>query len=485
MKRVKNYISSLAVFVAGMAISQSSNIPSHYSQMYENQAKNTVPKEAEKSLLGAKDEVDININRLMSDPVLRNASWGFVIYDPKTQKIVSSYNEYDAFVPASTTKLLTTDTALSLLGPKFKWVTQLEYSGNIDVDGTLNGNLYIIGSGDPSLGTRKAGAYSYSEIVTEFIYAMANKGIKKVNGDIVIQTAVFKENKLAALPENIVWMEHNNYYLPVGTSQSADPRSEKLTVPQKSPFADSKRYFYISPYIKKLVFADKFEGNTVATTLPEAPAYLANLLRTSMLKSGMPIVGRVTPKMVDKAPEERIMITAYKSPMLKDIIFETNQVSDNALAEALLRMVGFQKSGDQTLESGRAVVVENLRKKNFDTSSLVYMDGSGLSRSHRVTPIAQAKFLASEMSEPYFKEYMESLPVAGQTGTLKKMFFGDCYGQIYAKTGTLNKVKTLAGYIKTRTGKILTFSLLINNYSGSVDMVKNRMEQLLDPAINL
>ena len=208
----------------------------------------------------------------MNDPVLRNASWGFVVYDPKTQKIVSSYNENSAFVPASTTKLLTTDTALSLLGPKFRWMTQLEYTGDIDADGTLNGNLYIVGSGDPSLGTRKAGASSYTDIVTDFIYAMADKGIRKVTGDIIIQTAVFKENKMASLPANIVWMEHNNYYLPVGTTQGVDPRNEKLTVKQNNPFEQTKKYFYISPYINKLVYADTFEGNWITCLLYPSPS---------------------------------------------------------------------------------------------------------------------------------------------------------------------------------------------------------------------
>lgn len=189
--------------------------------------------------------------------------------------------------------------------------------------------------------------------------------------------------------------------------------------------------------------------------------------------------------MVDRNPESRMMITAYKSPQLKDIVYDTNQRSDNALSEALLKMVGFQKMGDQTIERGRSVVVENLRTKHFDTSSLVYIDGSGLSRNHRVTPISQVKFLADQMNEPYYKDFFDSLPIAGQTGTLKKRFFGDSYGQIHAKTGTLNKVRTLAGYIKTKSGKTLAFSMLVNNYAGSVDQVNQKMEELLDPATNL
>lgn len=487
MNRVKIYLTGLAMVIAGAVYGQSASIPSHYTSMYENQAANTASAKevSSENLFGAKERLETNINRMISDPVLRNANWGFVVYDPSTNKIVSSYNENQAFVPASTTKLLTTDTALSLLGPKFKWITQLEYSGEIDADGTLNGNLYLVGSGDPSLGTNKAGAATYTEIVTDFLHAIANEGIKKVSGDIIIQTAVFKENKLQVLPENVVWLEHNNYFLPVGTTQNVDPRNEKLTISKKDPFNKTKQYFYISPYINKLVFADKFEGNYVHTEIPAAPHYLANLLRASLIKNGLPISGTVKPKMVDRDPEERMIITSYKSPMLKDIVYDTNQRSDNALSESILKMVGFQKLGDQTIESGRNVVVNNLRSKNFDTSSLVYIDGSGLSRNHRVTPISQVKFLASEMNESYYKEFFDSLPIAGQTGTLKKSFFGNGYGQIYAKTGTLNKVKTLAGYVKTRSGKTLAFSLLINNYAGSVDQVKNKMEELLDPVVDL
>ncbi|MEC5394383.1 D-alanyl-D-alanine carboxypeptidase/D-alanyl-D-alanine-endopeptidase [Bergeyella sp. RCAD1439] len=453
--------------------------------MYENQAKaSSSVKESEKYTLSTKDEIDININRLMSDPVLKNANWGFVIYDPKTQKVVSAYNENEAFVPASTTKLLTTDTALSLLGPKFRWITQLEYSGSLNPDGVLEGNLYIVGSGDPSLGTGKAGASNYTSLLADFVQEISAKGIKKITGDIIIQTAVFKENKRATLPENIVWMEHGSYYLPVGTTRNINPRNEKLTK-KNNPFSDDKSYFYVSPYIHQLVYADKFEGEWVDTKLPDAPSYLATKLRESLIKKGIAVAGKVTPKMVDRDPETRTLITLYRSPLLSDIVYDTNQRSDNALSESLLRMVGFQKQGDQTLESGRAVVTENLKQKNFDTSALVYVDGSGLSRSHRVTPMAQARFLAGEMKESYYKDFFNSLPVAGQTGTLKKMFFGEGYGQIFAKTGTLNKVKTLAGYIKTRSGKTLTFSLLINNYAGSVDQVKKRMEELLEPAVNL
>ena len=482
MINFKKIFFSSAIALSAFAFGQGNFTSSNYPQSYENQNSNSTKESAEK-LLTAKELVDIKLNSMMNDPVLRNANWGFVVYDPKTKKIISSYNENASLIPASTTKLLTTETAMNLLGEKFTWVTQLEYSGTIE-EGVLNGNLYIVGSGDPSLGTSKAGASSYGGIISDFIAAIKEKGIKKVNGDIIIQTGVFKMNKSQLLPESIVWLENGNYYLPVGTTREINPQNEKLIAKKANPFSENKNYYYISPYIGEMVYADKFEGGYLTTKLPDAPAYLANNMRATLVKSGFP-VGKVVTRTIDTNPEKREIIIAYHSPTLADIVTYTNQRSDNALAEATLRMVGFQKIGDQTLEAGRTVVNNHLKSVGFDTEGLNYYDGSGLSRANVVTPISQVKYLANLMNEKYYKSFYESLPIGGQTGTLKRMFNTTGNGQVFAKTGTLNKVKTLAGYMKTNSGRTLVFSLLINNYAGSVDQVKNRMEQILEPTLSL
>lgn len=484
MINIKKILVSSAFAISAMAFGQGTFASSNYPQSYENQNSNKDVVSADK-LLSAKELVDIKLNSMMNDPVLRNANWGFVVYDPNTKKVISSYNENASLVPASTTKLLTTETAMNLLGEQFRWITQLEYSGSINEDGVLDGNLYIVGSGDPSLGTNKGGAYTYREIVSDFVSAISKKGINKVNGDIIIQTAVFKANKTQTLPENVVWLENGNYYLPVGTTYEINPENEKLIAKKGNPFSANKNFYYISPYIGQMVYADKFEGKYLTTKLPDAPAYLANSLRATLLKSAIPVTGKVVTKMTDIEPEKREVITNYQSPTLAEIVFYTNQHSDNALAEATLRMVGFQKFGDQTLESGRKAVMDHLQKVAFETQGLNYYDGSGLSRSNVVTPISQVKFLSNLMNEKYYPTFFNSLPIGGQTGTLKKTFSNVGNGQIFAKTGTLNKVKTLAGYMKTNSGKTLVFSLLINNYAGSVDQVKSRMEQILEPALSL
>ncbi|KMQ67378.1 peptidase S13 [Chryseobacterium sp. FH2] len=490
MVNFRKYISSVAVLASGFFLAQSTVSTVLYSQAYDNQKSSLnlpspITSMVEKTILSAKELVDINVNTMMADPVLKNANWGFVVYDPKTKKVISSYNENTPLVPASTTKLLTTETAMNLLGENYRWMTQLEYSGSIDENGVLNGNLYIVGSGDPSLGTNKAGASPYRDIVSDFISGISREGIKKVNGDIIIQTALFKGN-ISKLPENVVWLENNNYYLPVGTTHEINPANEKLIVKKGSSFSAEKKYFYVSPYNNQMVYADKYDGAGVLTTkLPDAPAFLANTFRTTLVKSGVAVTGKVTPRTTDATPETRKLVSAYKSPTLGDIIYYTNQHSDNSLAESLLKTVGFQSLGDQTSESGRKVVTEHLKNQGFDMIGLNYMDGSGLSRSNNVTPISQAKFLTALMDEKYYKTYFSSLPVGGQSGTLKRMFIGTGNGQVFAKTGTLNKVKTLAGYMKTNSGKTLVFSLMVNNYAGSVDMVKKRMEKILEPALDL
>lgn len=488
MVNFRKYISGITVLASGLFLAQSTVSTVLYTPNTDSQKTFNLPSPVEvveKAVLSPKELVDINVNTMMTDPVLKNATWGFVIYDPKTKKVISSYNENTPLVPASTTKLLTTETALNLLGENYRWNTQLEYSGTVDENGVLTGNLYIVGSGDPSLGTNKAGASSYREIIDTFKEALSTEGIKKVNGDIIIQTALFKGN-ISRLPENVVWLENNNYYLPVGATKEINPANERLIVKRAMPTESVKKYFYVSPYTNQMVYAEKYEGDGVLTTkLPDAPAFLANSFRATLVKSGIAVTGKVQTKTVDGQPESRKTINVYKSPTLEDIVYYTNQRSDNSLAEALLKTVGYFKKGNQTPDSGREVVTEHLKDVAFDFEGLNYMDGSGLSRNNKVTPISQVKYLTSLMGTKYYQTYFNSLPIGGQSGTLKKMFLENGNGQVFAKTGTLNKVKTLAGYIKTNSGKTLVFSLLVNNYAGSVDMVKKRMEQIIQPTLDL
>jgi len=438
-------------------------------------------------LSSVESRIDSELKKAIKDPAMRYATWGFALYDPEEDKMIMGYNESKPLVPASVNKLLTTYTAFSIFGRKHRWITQLEYSGGISQEGVLEGNLYVIGSGDPSLGSGSAGASSYNEIVKGFKNSIKELGITKINGNIIIESAVFKSLE-TILPPNIVWLEHNNYYLPVGNTKNVKPDSEQISIEaRKTNLMGDRNYFYISPYTKKIIYTENFDVDGVLTgRMPIPPIHLANILRESLINNKISVSGKVVTRSVDTQPEKRVFLADYVSPTLEEIIDFTNQTSNNKFAEELLKISGFYSEGDLSSEAGKNSVVNHLKSIDFDFSGFSYADGSGLSRNNKATPTSHVKFLAHIMDKSYFQQYFNSLPIAGNTGTLRRMFLNkQANGKIFAKTGTLRRIKTLAGYIVTEKGKTLTFSLMINNYNGTESQIKRKMEQILEPAINL
>jgi len=439
-------------------------------------------------LSSVESRIDFELKKIKQDPAMRYATWGFALYDPEEDKMITGYNESKSMVPASVNKLLTTYAAFSIFGRKHRWTTQLEYSGGISQDGVLEGNLYIIGSGDPSLGSGSAGASSYTDIVKGFKSSIKDLGITKINGDIVIESAVFKSLE-TILPPNIVWLEHNNYYLPVGNTKNIKPDTEQaaIDIKVKNSVVGERNYFYISPYTKKIIYTENFDtGGFLEGKMPIPPIHLANLLRNALLGNKIFVSGKVVTRSLDVQPEKRVFLANYVSPTLEEIVDFTNQTSNNKFAEELLKISGFYSEGDLSSEAGKTSVVNHLKLIDFDFSGFSYADGSGLSRNNKATPTSHVKFLAHIMDKSYFQQYFNSLPIAGNTGTLRRMFLNrQANGKIFAKTGTLRRIKTLAGYIVTETGKTLTFSLMINNYNGTEAQIKRKMEQILEPAVNL
>lgn len=491
MKKTRIQIPIIFSLISSIVFGQASNAAfvNYSDAAFSKSTSNLVAEKVstEEVVLSPKELVEVGISKMLEDPVLKSAKWGFVVYDPKTKEVITSHNADIPLIPASTTKLLTTEGALNKLGTGFKWTTQLEYSGEINEEGILEGNLYIVGSGDPTLGVNRGGASPYSTIVANFTEAIQQAGIKEVKGDIIIQSAFFKNNKKSILPKNIVWLEHNNYYLPVGM---IDDLNKEVEVQADQPLVKSKRYYYHSPETEKMAYSNSFFVRAVTSKLPDAPSYLANSLLGSLNKKGYKVTGKVINKSFDPNPEERRILDAYQSPELQDIVYHINQTSYNPFADNLLKYIGFYEKGDMTLASGSKAVKENLYRRNLEFQGLNYVDGSGLSYSNVVSPISQVKFLSALMKEKYFEEYFRSLPIGGETGTLRGSFKNESFvgGRVFAKTGTLYskvKVKTLAGFVKTNSGRTLAFSLMVNHYNGSVAQVKDRMERILEPVLNL
>ncbi len=431
------------------------------------------------------EKTDSIITAYKNDPVLRNAQWGFCVYNPKTKKIVVAKDEQQAYIPASTTKLITTEAALSLIGENFKWKTELDYSGEIDSLGTLNGNLYLVGNNDPTLGYTRLGALSKQDFFNELYDKLVEKGIQKVNGNIISEAAIFKTD-FHTLPTDLVKFDLGNYYsVPNSIVIEEDALAQYNPTNQEEGDENSSLFTQTSYDITKEMNKKKVIENT-SVVLPPAPTFLAKEFKNYLLKNKKyKITGTVANQNYSTIQTAvlRKKIHVVESPALKEVVHFVNQTSSNHFAEKLLTSVGYFIGKKPTKETGIDHVLTHLNKNKFDTAGLTYADGSGLSRANHVTPIAQVKYLAEIMKKPYFNIFYDSLPKAGETGTLKKMFINSsAIGKLRAKTGTLSNVKALTGYVDTKSGERLCFSLLVNNFS-NMQLAKQRMQALMESIV--
>jgi D-alanyl-D-alanine carboxypeptidase len=158
----------------------------------------------------------------------------------------------------------------------------------------------------------------------------------------------------------------------------------------------------------------------------------------------------------------------------------TNQMSVNWRASKLLRKIGSKVYNSATTVAGARAIKEFWTSKGVETDGMNFYDGNGLSRNNSVSPKQLVDALYAMRTSPFFQTFYESLPLAGMTGTLRKAMKGSAAeGRIRAKTGTISSVKSFAGYVHTVTGRKLIFSLIVNDFSGRVKIVKRKLEGVL------
>ncbi len=440
------------------------------------------------------------INTLTKDPALRNANWGFSLYDPFTDKELIAKDSYDNYIPASTTKLISSESALRLLGENFNWKTEIAYTGFVDADGILQGNIYIIWNGDPTLGLTSINAKGYNELFLEAYQGLQSLGVKNIHGKIIFESVVFKSDK-SLYPFDERMIEFENYYslIPTENEELTDNEkefNEKITASQESvEDAIDEEEMSVEDIIMKDVIETIELNNKLNNlqsiglknaSLAPPPSWFTQKFSEYLSVKGIKASGgKVQQNYLDLEIEEpRHILMYYESPPLKDLIYMVDKRSNNTYAEHLMRNIGIFIGKRDSKWSSAQTVMKRLEDVNYFFNGLNYVDGSGLSYDHRVSPIAQVKYLSMIKFQPYFQSFYSSLPIGGVDGTLRNSFKNSPHlGSIHAKTGTLNskvRTKTLAGYITLENGQQLVFSLLINHYTGSVYNIKQKMESLLN-----
>ena len=452
------------------------------------------------------------VTKMIKDEDLKNASIGFYAWDLDSNKIISGRSSSRSLVPASTMKLVTTATALEMMGSGRRFKTTIKYSGEIDTNCTLNGDIYIVGGGDPCLGSHRYIKH-YGDFIGKWAEEIVKLGIDSINGRVIGDATIFSEQMI---PSTWIWGDLGNYYGsgPCGLSiyenlcrltLASGSRGDSAVISCVNPYipglsfdnyvksmstTKDQSYIFGAPYQADRVIKGGIPTNQkefeVKASVPD-PAYLAAFdldmeLRGIGVKLARPYTtvrrlgwDRKTLSAIDKK-----VITTKWSPRLSAIIQSINHYSVNLYAEHLMNQIGLHKYGSGDTGSGSVATTKFWEEKELDVAGLYVNDGSGLSRFNAITAKQLVGILQYMYSSKNYEIFYNSLAVSGKSGTLRSIGRGTAAtGRIHAKSGYMTRVRSYAGYVKTKNRRNIAFAIIVNNFNCSPLQMKKKMEKIM------
>ena len=464
----------------------------------------------------AQNSVQKYIDSQVSKDPLKGAVWG-ILARQADGTVLAEYNAGTRMVPASNLKLVTTGTALHAFGPVHRFRTSLAYTGTIRPDGTLEGDLYIVGGGDPTIGAQDSIAFKPDALFWKWKTLLKKAGIQRIHGRIVgdgtlweghlehqswayddlgtyygpgCNALCFYENAIdlevsagkegapvkvrQRYPET-PWMHFANYAFtgPAGTGNSL-----YLYTTDLAPYAELRGSYSTERKPKTEHFANKYGALTCAyyfwknlkETGWEVTGGYADIDRSGYLRGA-----DFVPMEKAGQPQE---IGFTESPTLAEIVRETNFRSDNFYAESLFRSMGEAATHIAVYDSCLVAEKAVLQGLGLGLEGLEQADGSGLSRMSYVSPQWMVDFLDAMRDSPAFSAFLASLPVPGQ-GTLRSVKFEGA-DRVRMKSGSMGGVLCYSGYILDQEGRpAVTFAFFTNNATAPVSQVKAVMLRAL------
>ncbi len=419
-------------------------------------------------------------------------------------------------VPASNVKLITTGAAMHALGSDYRFETKVGYDGVIE-DGILKGNIYIIGGGDPTMGSKDSIAVSIERTFAEWTTMIMYAGIYRIEGHVIgdgryfdgmtehptwlwndigvyygagatglmfyenMQSFAVSAGAKAGDAINITpsypdtpWMEFR-YDCTTGSAGTGDQLY--MYTSDLAPVAEIRGTFGVDRAAKRVDCSNKFPEYTCAS-------YFVKYLNSNGITcTEGPADFRLCK---ETGPDREIeIIGSTFSPSLKRIIFETNYDSNNLYAEALYRTLGRTGTGSACYDSS-AVAINNVFKSlKINTNGANMVDGSGLSRQNYISADFFCRFLSAMMSSPCFEDYVSTIPSPGSNGTLAynmSKYPASIKSRIKVKSGSMNGIRCYSGYIlPTKGGKneTIVFSVMVNNCTAPSWKVRQLMDRIM------
>jgi D-alanyl-D-alanine carboxypeptidase/D-alanyl-D-alanine-endopeptidase (penicillin-binding protein 4) len=386
--------------------------------------------------------------------------------------------------PASTIKLLTTFLGLESLGPTYTWKTQA-YAMVRPENGVLNGDLYLKGRGDPFL---------VLERLWLLVRDLRLEGVREISGDIVIDNTYFDVGTINPgafdgrpfYPYNVVpdallvnFQAINFLFRPDAARNRVeivpDPMPANLAIHNQMQLVDgscggkrNRIAFTVSnpPDYDEVTFSGRFSRNCsqyrVTRSVMQAPSYAYGVFRSLWEENGGRIRGSTR---VGAVPPGARALAALDSLPLAEVIRSINKHSNNVMARHILLTLGAERFGAPgTVEKGDRAAREFLARRGLDFPELELGNGAGLARETRISARSLGRLLLAADHSPYRAEFMASLALAGLDGTARRRFRNEeLAGHMHLKTGTLNGVRAIAGYVHSQSGRDFVVAMIQNS----------------------
>jgi serine-type D-Ala-D-Ala carboxypeptidase/endopeptidase (penicillin-binding protein 4) len=438
-----------------------------------------------------------SINSILADSLFIPVRTGIKVVSLQNGDVLYDHDSKALMNPGSNVKLITSATALAILDTNFQFKTAVFVDAPLS-NGSIAGNIYLKGYGDPDLKT------SELDSLANTIHLM---GITNIEGDLIVDDSYFDDDYWGA---GWTWDDDSDPDAPYINALSVNKNCIKITL-----LTDSTTiYPYLEPMTEYVTVINKVEISTDSILTPlkikrlylndpntilaegEIPCfsqytrklslrrpeyYTGTLFEKSLQQAGITLNGYVLKGITPSGLRE---IAQYYHPIVT-MITNMNKVSDNLSAENVLKVLGAIKNGvPGSAKSGMFVIKRFLSNLGIDTTQFSLVDGSGVSRYNLLSADQIVQFLTLVYYQPrIFTVFYNSLPIAGLDGTLaRRMTMYPAAGNVHAKTGTLNGVSCLSGYVQTRDGEMLVFSMLMQNYITSTkyyQQIQDRIATLL------
>ena len=383
-----------------------------------------------------RSELRHEIDSLTSLPEFRNAQWGVLIVNPRTGDTLYSKNSGKLFMPASNMKIITSAVALTLLGPDYRYRTTFLTDGEVR-DSLLDGNLLVIGRGDPTVSDRMRGTATI--VMDALADSLRAHRIRQISGSLARVGNAFPDSIYGYGWE---WDDLGEYY---GAGVDELIFNEGMAPTKLRPPPDTARDSLYSGPAKN-----------------PAKAYL-DAFHDALVRKSIRMDGVVRDSILPTPLKMDTLFVFFSAP-LREILPALMKQSQNQIAEILLRTIGLERGGLGTADSARKIVGQQLLAWGVQPDGFVIRDGSGLSDQDLLTPETIVRVLDRIQRDTAFAAYYNAMPIAGVDGTIDTRMKGTpAEGNVHAKTGTLAKARSLSGYVTTADGERLIFSILANN----------------------